>query len=102
MNREEVVAKIGGVELPTHLHYLIERHGWLSPAALRTAHREIVYQELPLALTKYEIRAKERNTTPTSSEWLRWLIEDEQKILAEERKQAQEHGHKKSWHSVAD
>lgn len=102
MNREEVVSEIGGVVLPTHLHYLITTHPWLSPAALKTAHREIVYQELPLALTKYEIRCKERNTTPTSSEWLRWLIEDEQKILAEERKQAQENGHSKKWFTVAD
>lgn len=97
----EVVGIIGGVELPTHLHYLVTDHKWLSPAALRTAHREIVYQELPLAITKYEIRMKELNRTPSSGEWLRWLIEDEQKILAEERKQAKENGHTRSWWETA-
>lgn len=98
----EVVAEIGGVGLPTHLHYLVTDHKWLSPAALRTAHREIEYQSLPLAITKYEIRAKELNRTPKSSEFLRWLIEDEQKILAEERKQARENGNSKPWWQVAE
>lgn len=101
INRE-VVAVIGGVELPTHLHHLVTDHKWLSPAALKTAHREIEYQSLPLALTKYEIRMKELSRTPNSGEFLRWLIEDEQKILAEERKQARENGQHKPWFAVAD
>jgi hypothetical protein len=97
----EVMGEIKGVVLPTHLHYLVTDHKWLSPAALRTAHREIQYQDLALSITKYEIRAKELNRTPQSSEFLRWLIEDEQKILAEERKQAKENGHTRSWWETA-
>ena len=97
----EVMGEIGGVQLPRMLHHLITDHKWLSPAALRTAHREIEHQELPLAITKYEIRAKELNREPKSSEWLRWLIEDEQKILAEEREKARENGHTKRWWETA-
>lgn len=97
----EVVGVVQGVGVPTHLEWLLTRHGWLSAAALKTAHREIELQELPLSLTKYEIRMKEMNREPKSSEWLRWLIEDEQKILAEERKQAQENGHTKRWWETA-
>ena len=88
-----------GVGLPTHLRGITRP--WLSPAALRTAHKQIELQDIPLSITKYEIRAKELNKTPTSSEWLRWLIEDEQKLLAEDRKQAKENGKTKKWFAVA-
>lgn len=98
----EVVGEIGGVVLPRMLHYLVTERTWLSAAALKTAHKSVEHQELSLSLTKYEIRMKEMNREPKSSEWLRWLIEDEQKILAEERKQAQENGHKKPWYAVAE
>ena len=75
---------------------------WLSPAAWKTAHEQIELQDIMLSLTKYEIRSKERNAQPSSSEWLRWLIEDEQKMRTEERKQAQANAQNKTWYSVAD
>jgi hypothetical protein len=83
------------------LAWLISQHPWLSPAALKTAHREIELQDLPLSLTKYEIRMKEMNKIPSSSEWLRWLIEDEQKMKLAERDHAREAGEKKAWYTVA-
>lgn len=102
-----------GVETPTptvdtvpvdpaeHLMWLANTHKWLSPAAIRTAHREIELQELPLSITKYEVRMKELNKSPSSSEWLRWLIEDEQKLILAERQQARENGNHKPWYATA-
>jgi hypothetical protein len=102
-----------GVEVPTptidtvpvdgaeHLMWLTKNHSWLSPAAIRTAHREIELQDLPLSITKYEIRCKERGTAPNSGEWLRWTIDDEQKLLLDEKKQARENGNHKPWYATA-
>lgn len=102
-----------GVEVPTptidtvpvdgaeHLMWLTKNHSWLSPAAIRTAHREIELQDLPLSITKYEIRMKELGRSPSSSEWLRWLIEDEQKMRLAEKQQARENGNKQPWYGVA-
>ena len=90
-----------GVGTPTLLNPKPPSKRWLSDAAWKTAHDQIELQDIMLSLTKYEIRCKERNSTPSSSEWLRWLIEDEQKMRSEERKQAQENGKKKPWFAVA-
>ena len=86
---------------PEHLRWLCENHPWLSPAAVRTAHREIELQDLPLAVTKYEIRMVELNKKPSSGEWLRWLIEDEQKMRLADREAARERGERKSWWETA-
>lgn len=102
-----------GVEAPTpsietvpvdgaeHLMWLTKNHGWLSPAAVKTAHRVIELQDLPLAVTKYEIRCKERGTAPNSGEWLRWTIEDEQKLRLVQLEQAKAAGNTKSWWATA-
>lgn len=76
--------------------------GWMpSDAALKTAHDSIELQDITLSITHYRIRCGERGTTPSSSEWLRWLVEDEKKLQAEDRKQAKENGTKKPWYAVA-
>lgn len=102
-----------GVEVPTptpetvpvdgaeHLMWLTRNHSWLSPQAVKTAHREIELQDLPLAVTKYEIRCKELGRAPNSGEWLRWTIEDEQKLRTAERQQARENGNHKPWYATA-
>lgn len=102
-----------GVETPTptvetvpvdgaeHLMWLASNHSWLSPAAIRTAHREIELQDLPLSITKYEIRMVELKKKPSSGEWLRWLIEDEQKMRTAERDRARESGNHKPWYATA-
>lgn len=102
-----------GVETPTpttitvpvdgaeHLMWLTTHHGWLSPQAVKTAHREIELQDLPLAVTRYEIRCKEMGKAPTSGEWLRWTIDDEQKLRLAEKERARENGHHKPWYSTA-
>lgn len=84
-----------------HLLWLSKNHAWLSPAAIRTAHREIELIDLPLSVTKYEIRMAELHKKPSSSEWLRWLIEDEQKLRLAQKEQAREAGHHKPWWSTA-
>ena len=84
-----------------HLLWLSKNHTWLSPAAIRTAHREIELIDLPLSVTKYEIRMVELHKKPSSGEWLRWLIEDEQKLRLLQREQAKENGHHKPWYSTA-
>ena len=84
-----------------HLLWLAKTHAWLSPAAIRTAHREIELQDIPLSITKYEIRMVELKKSPSSSEWLRWLIEDEQKMRTAEREAAREAGKHKPWYATA-
>jgi hypothetical protein len=84
-----------------HLLWLTKQHTWLSPQAVRTAHREIELQDLPLSITKYEIRMVELNKKPSSGEWLRWLIEDEQKMRLAERDRAREAGTHKPWYATA-
>ena len=108
-----LVSDTKGVEVPTptittipvdgaeHLMWLATNHPWLSPAAIKTAHREIELQDLPLAVTRYEIRCKEMNKAPSSGEWLRWTIDDEQKLRLADKERARENGHKKSWYGVA-
>lgn len=94
----QAVAPADGAE---RLLWLVEHHPWLSPAAIKTAHREIELQELPLSITRYEIRCKEMNKAPTSGEWLRWTIDDEQKLRLAERERAREAGQRKSWYETA-
>lgn len=89
-----------GVEAPTLLNPKPNKR-WLSEAAWRTAHEQIELQDIMLTITKYEIRMKELGREPKASEWLRWTIEDEQKMRTEERKQAQENGKTKPWFAVA-
>jgi hypothetical protein len=104
-DREVVGDSNGGVEAPTPSRHYPEkpsRYRWLSDAAWRTAHDRIEIQDIALSLTLYEVRVKERNAQPTSSEWLRWLIKDEQSLMNEERRRAQENAQPKKWYSVAD
>ena len=91
-------APVDGAE---HLLWLSKNHAWLSPAAVRTAHREIELIDIALSVTKYEIRMAEMNKKPSSSEWLRWLIEDEQKLRLLQKEKAIEAGHHKPWYGVA-
>jgi hypothetical protein len=76
--------------------------GWQpSEAALKTAHDSIELTDIPLFITHYRIRCGELKREPSSSEWLRWLIEDEKKARAEERRLARENGTKESWWATA-
>lgn len=84
-----------------HLMHLAEKHKWLSPAAIRTAHRDIELTDLALNITRYEIRKAELKAPPSSAEWLRWLIDDEQKLRQAEREREREAGNGKPWWATA-
>lgn len=87
----------------SRLNPIPSRHQrWLSPAAWKTAHDVIELQDITLSLTKYEIRMKQLNREPNSGEWLKWLVEDEQKMILEDRKQSQDAARRKPWFAVAE
>lgn len=66
-----------------------------------TAHEDVELVDVAIHATRYTIRCAEMNKKPTSPEWLRWLMDDEQQARAEERKQAQSNGSKRKWFGVA-
>lgn len=92
-----------GVESPTprRLPEKPSRHGWMTDAAWKTAHEDVELVDVAIHATRYTIRCAELKKKPTSPEWLRWLMDDEQQARVEERKQAQTNGRKKKWYSVA-
>lgn len=77
------------------------RHGWMTEKAWITAHEDVELVDVAIHATRYTIRCAEMNKKPTSPEWLRWLMDDEQQARAEERKQAQSNGSKRKWFGVA-
>lgn len=87
----------------SRLNPIPSRHQrWLSPAAWKTAHDVIEVQDIILSVTKYEIRMKQLNREPNSGEWLKWLIEDEQKLILEQKRQAEANSKPASWYDVAE
>lgn len=97
MNRE-------GVGTPTPQRGIPEKpskHGWMTERAWITAHEEVELIDVTVHATRYTIRCAEMNKKPSSPEWLRWLMDDEQKERAEERKQAKANGNRKKWYGVA-
>lgn len=78
------------------------KHWMPTDRALITARESVTLTDIPLHLAHYRIRCQERNTNPTSGEWLRWLISDEKQAQEKERKEAREERRTNKWHSVAD
>lgn len=85
----------------SHLLWLCDGRPWLSPQAVKTAHRVIELKDIVLSVTKYEIRMAELKKHPTSSEWLRWLVEDEEKLRLEQQEKAKSNGDKEPWWATA-
>lgn len=76
--------------------------GWRpSDLALKTARDSIVLLDVELSITKYRIRCAELNREPSNSEWLRWLIADEQKAALDKKVEYEATHRKPSWYSVA-
>lgn len=75
---------------------------WMPGAqALKTAREQVHIIDIDLNIIEYVIRMKELARVPSDSEWLRWLIKDEQKLV-QERKAQQEEKHKSAaWFAVA-
>lgn len=88
-----------GVEAPTPSR---ERRGWYpSENAIRTAERAVELMDLPIHIARYTVVKAEQGKEPTSGEWLRWILADEQKSRDEERRLAAANKPDK-WYSVAD
>lgn len=80
-----------------------KRRGWWpSDAALKTADTYIEIMDIPLSIARYVIRKAEMKQEPSSSEWLRWLIDDEKKEKLARQERAKEARTTKRWDAVAD
>lgn len=73
-----------------------------SAAAMKTASDTVTEVDIPLHITRYIIVKAEKKQEPTSSEWLKWLIADENKARALAKQQMAEQGRSKGWASVAE
>jgi hypothetical protein len=82
---------------------LQRRRGWYpSEAALKTAYDTVTEIDIPVHIARYTVVKAERKDTPSSSEWLRWLFQDEQQALKEKRKQDRDEREHRPWYGVAD
>lgn len=89
------------VEDPTPLQRIAPR-GWRpSDLAIRNAKDAVELTDIELFILHYRVRCTELKKHPTDAEFLRWLIEDEKKAQAEERRQAQTNGTKGHWYDTA-
>jgi len=73
-----------------------------SEAALKTARSVVTELDIPLHIARYVVVKAEKHQDPTSSEWLKWIIADEQKAKTEARQQARAAAKQDSWYTVAD
>lgn len=72
-----------------------------SEYAIQSAKDACEFMDWKLYITTYLVRCKERGTQPDSGEWLRWLLQEEQRLVTEDRRQAKERGERKHWYAVA-
>lgn len=70
--------------------------------AIRSAKNGCELLDWELYILRYLVRCKERKTQPDSGEWLRWLLEEEQKARIEEKRiERQGHSDDGQWWGVA-
>ncbi|UOK18396.1 helix-turn-helix DNA binding domain protein [Arthrobacter phage BruhMoment] len=69
--------------------------------AQRSAEEACELIDWRLYVMRYLVRCKERKTQPDSGEWLRWLLEEEQKLRVAEKREAKENGSKHTWWETA-
>lgn len=79
------------------------RRGWRpTDNALATAKDSVTEVSIEISIARYAVVKAEKKQKPTSAEWLRWLLADEQKAVADARRIQREKGKARPWHSVAD
>jgi hypothetical protein len=84
---------VAPADAPTH---------WMpSDAAIKTAKNSVEFMNWKLYISTYLVRCKERKTQPDSGEWLRWLLQEEQKLEVEEKRAARESGRAPKWYETA-
>ncbi|QGJ92855.1 helix-turn-helix DNA binding domain protein [Arthrobacter phage Pureglobe5] len=77
--------------------------GWRpSAAALKTADQVVTVLDIEIQIAKYRVRMGEMGKAPSSSEWLRWLLADEQEAKLKRKQEAVEARRKERWDAVAD
>jgi hypothetical protein len=70
------------------------------PNARARAQEHVTLLDLDLHIERYLQRCRDRKTEPRSGEWLRWVLEDEQKARIEAKKNEpfdDEYGTPLSW-----
>lgn len=89
-----------GYKIPTPP--IIRRTWQPSEAALATARESVTLMDIPVSIARYSVVKAEAKKQPTSAEWLRWLLADEQKQKEAKAKEDRETRQTRLWHSVAD
>lgn len=90
-----------GVGAPTPLQQLAPR-GWRpTDRAIQSAKDAVEFTDVELFILHYRVRCTELKKQPNDAEFLRWLIEDEKKALAEERRLAKANGTTGHWYDTA-
>lgn len=73
-----------------------------SERALANAHATVKMLDIPIHITRYVTVKAERGGEPTSAEWLRWILKDEQEALTEHRRKDAEERKKRGPYNVAE
>jgi len=80
-----------------------DAEGWRpSAAALKTADKVVEILDIEINIAKYRTRMHEMKKTPSSAEWLKWILADEQEAKIKAKAFAAEARQSKRWDSVAD
>lgn len=75
------------------------RRGWMpSQTAMATAKDVIKLTDIMLHITRYRVVKAERKQRCSSSEWLRWIIQDEQKAQLQERQDSMSRKKERRWY----
>lgn len=81
---------------------VLRRAGWQpGERAMATAKANVTEVDIQLHITRYRIVKAEKRQTPTDSEWLRWLLDDEAKARKAKVEQQKKDGNHKPWYGVA-
>lgn len=73
-----------------------------SPQAIATAKSSVTLMDIPVSIARYAVVKAEKKQPPSSAEWLRWLLADEQKKKDENALHERNTRNSRAWHSVAD
>lgn len=73
-----------------------------SEQALKTAYSVVTEMDIPIHIARYVTIKAENNQECKSSEWLKWILADEAKVKAEQKRHNAEASRQHSWYHVAD
>jgi len=73
-----------------------------SPQAIKTAKSVVTETDIPIHIARYVVVKSEQKKPCSSSEWLKWILADEQKAKNEAKRAAAAAGKSKEWYTVQD